>query len=206
MDNNPYTKAIIKDYRSCYTIMWDYIREQNLFVEFFLNHTGFELITLHLSVFIFSLTLTFSLNALFFNKEEISNKYKGKLKFADTLLRAFYSFLFGVVLLHLIRLLMNYSMMIDTIIVEIKEKQILLNFLRKYLKKVRIRIIIVFLLKIVLIVLFLYYMSTFCAVYQGSQIKWFKGGLTSFLITICTSTAISFSVCVLRILGLYYKS
>ena len=206
IDNNPYTKALVKDYRSCFIIMWEYIREHNLFCRIFLNRTGFDLITLHLSVFIFSLTLTFALNALFFNNEEISNKYNGKLKFADTFLRALYSFLFGVVLLHLIRLLMNYSMMIDTLIVEIKEKQILLRVLRKYLKTVRIRIIIVFVLEIILVAFFWYYMSTFCAVYQGSQIEWFKGGWTSFIITICTSIAISFSVCILRFLGLYYKS
>ena len=49
-------------------------------------------------------------------------------------------------------------------------------------------------------------MSTFCAVHHGSQIEWFKGGWISFLITILFSIVISFSVCILRYCGLYYKS
>lgn len=206
IDNNPYTKAVIKDYRNCLIIMWEYISEHNFFFTIFLHKNEYDLITLHLSVFIFYLTLSFALNALFFNNEEISSKYKGKLNYANTLLRAFSSFLLSVVLLNFINLIMNYSMMIHTLIVEIKEKRTLLILLKNYLKKVRIRIVFLFYFEILSILFLWYYMSTFCAVYHGSQIEWFKGGWISFLITILFSIVISFSVCILRYCGLYYKS
>ena len=35
IDNNPYTKAIVKDYRNYFSVMWEYIREHNLFCRIF---------------------------------------------------------------------------------------------------------------------------------------------------------------------------
>ena len=206
IDNNPYSNAVIKDNRNYFIILWEYIREHNIFCRIFLHKTGFELFPLHLSVFVFNLTLSFSLNGLFFSDDEISKKYKGELTYIATLLRSIYSCVLGVVLLQIVQVLMNYSLMLNTLLVEIKEKTTLLFFLNKFLKKVRFKIILIFSIEIVLIIVFWYYMITFCAVYHGSQIEWFKGGWTSFLITILTSFGISFAICILRYCGLTYKS
>lgn len=101
---------------------------------------------------------------------------------------------------------MNYSLMLHTLLVEIKEKKVLLLFLSKFMKKVRIKIILIFVIASILMIVFWYFMITFCAVYPGSQLEWFKGGWTSFLITFFSSFGISLSVCILRYCGLTYKS
>ena len=206
IDNTPYSKAIIKENRNYLIVLWEYIKEHNIFCRIFLHKTGFELFPLHLSLFIFSLSLSFSLNGLFLNDKDISKKYKGELTYIATLLRAIYSCLIGVILLQIVQMLMNYSLMLHTLLVEIKEKKILLLLLSKYMRKVRIKITLIFVIESILMIVFWYFMITFCAVYPGSQLEWFKGGWTSFLITFFTSFGISLSVCILRYCGITYKS
>ena len=103
IDNTPYSKTIIKEKRNCLLVLWEYIKEHNIFCRIFLNKTGFELFPLHLSVFIFNLSLSFSLNGLFLNDKDISKKYKGELTYIATVLRAIYSCLLGVILLKLFK-------------------------------------------------------------------------------------------------------
>ena len=55
-----------------------------------------------------------------------------------------------------------------------------LNLINEKLKKLKLKLIIYFILIFILGLLFLYYVSAFCAVYRYSQKYWFYGFLESF--------------------------
>ena len=117
-----------------------------------------------------------------------------------------FSFILSEIIIHFVNLIFRYTIMIDTIISEIKESKELLSNMRKYLKRLERIINLIFMIEIILVFVFWYFMSTFCAVYHGSQIDWFKGGWTTFFITILFSFIISLFVSMLRYFGLYCKS
>ena len=84
----------------------------------------------------------------------------------------------------------------------IREKFNYLDYLRimEYkLKKLRIKLIIYFILVVSLGLLFLYYVTSFCAVYRHSQKYWFYGCLESFGI----DSLVSLVMCILLSLFRY---
>lgn len=136
----------------------------------------------------------------------MSKRYNNKLNFISNILRSVYSCLVGVILHSIIQSFSKYYPLIDSVMLEEKNhyrtKVLVKNFFY-YLKK---KIIILFIFVILCFLFFWYYTSAFCAVYSGSQVEWFKGGWTSFLISIITSFLLSLSLSGLRILALCYKS
>ena len=79
------------------------------------------------------------------------------------------------------------------IIKERKNKQEYFNSMNHELRKLRNKLIIYFIFVYIFGIIFLYYVSAFCAVYQNSQLFWFYGCLES----LAMDTSLPFILCLL---------
>ena len=126
--------------------------------------------------------ISFFLNALFYTDDYISDAYHndGVLDFISGLPKSFYSFLATLLLTNLLKMLSNSKSELMKLIRENSKDKDYINMINAKLKKLKIKLIIYFILIFILGLLFLYYVSAFCAVYRYSQKYWFFGFLESF--------------------------
>ena len=89
-------------------------------------------------------------------------------------------------------MLSNSKVELKKIIREYSKDKRYLTLINAKLTKLRIKLVIYFILVFLLGFIFLYYVSSFCAVYQYSQKYWFYGCLESFGM----DSAVSFIGCI----------
>ena len=91
---------------------------------------------------------------------------------------------------------------------EIKDKSSYLYAFNKFIKIVKIKVILYFLMEILIIVFSFYYIIIFCIIYSKSQISLLVNYLMSIVETLALSIIVSFVVALTRKIGLKgaYKS
>ena len=166
----------------------------------------YELICLNISVYIFSLSINFTLNGLFFTNDVISKRHKGSVSFISTILRSIYSSIIGIFIMVIPKKLIFYFPIMETIIKEVKNQIKLSIYLKKLIRIVKFKIFLYFLFVLIFNILFIYYITCFCAIYKCSQIEWFLGGLRSFFISFLVSFVSSLLVTILRFISLMFKN
>ena len=184
------------DHRGAFSMYWDVFKDNQSFLKVFSFKTNYDLISIKLSAFFFSLAVDFTLNAVFFSDDVISEKYKnnGKLSFLSEILKSLYSAAIGLILSSFILSLSSYTEMLELLSREYKFQKGYVELCKSFLSKVKRRIVMFFALMFVLMFFFLYYVSLFCIVYKGSQLSWFKGGWISFAICLLITLMRFFSL------------
>ena len=126
--------------------------------------------------------MNFFLNALFYTDEYISDAYhnNGVLDFVSGLPKSIYSFVSTLIITNLLKMLSNNKSELMQLIKESSKNKKYLKLINIKLKKLRNKLIIYYILIFSLGLLFLYYVSAFCAVYRYSQKYWLYGCLESF--------------------------
>ena len=71
-----------------------------------------------MSVYLFCLSLDFTLNAVFFTDDLISERYNGDLGFLSNILRSIYSCIVGSILQSIMQSFSKYYPLIDSLILE----------------------------------------------------------------------------------------
>lgn len=206
IDELPFELAVETDKRKILYQFLDVYKDKEPFLRSLFTQSKTELIGSNLSVYIFCLSLDFTLNALFFTDDVMSKRYNGELGFLSNILRSIYSCIVGSILQSIMQSFSKYYPLIDSLILDGKNHERTLILVKHFFFYLKRKIIILFTAEILCLLFFWYYTAAFCAVYSGSQIEWFKGGWTSFLISLVTSFFISISLSGLRTLALFYKS
>ena len=148
--------------------------------------------------------ISFFLNALFYTDEYISDAYhnNGVLDFVSGLPKAIYSFLATLLLTNLLKMLSNSKSELMKLIRENSKDKEYINMINAKLKKLKLKLIIYFILIFILGLLFLYYVSAFCAVYRYSQKYWFFGCLESFGMDFLVAFFISLFLSLLKFIAI----
>ena len=139
--------------------------------------------------------ISFFLNALFYTDDYISDAYhnNGVLDFVSGLPKSIYSFLATLIITNLLKMLSNSKDEMKKLIKEKSKDKEYINLTNIKLKKLRNKLIIYFILVFLLGAFFLYYVSSFCAVYRYSQKYWFFGCLESFVM----DSLVAFIICII---------
>ena len=187
--------AVIKDKRSCLRIYWSYLVESQIILGTFFTENYLDLFVIKFSFFICTFQISFFLNAFFYTDEYISNAYHndGILDFVTGLPKALYSFIATLITTNLLRMLSNSKSELLQIIRHRKKALNYIKIVNNKLIKLSCKLFIYFTLTFLLGLFFLYYVTSFCAVYSHSQKYWFMGCLESFAI----DSLVSFIICIL---------
>ena len=137
-----------------------------------------------IDLFAFSLTLSFAMNAIFFNDETMHKIYEdeGSFNLIYNLPQIIYSSIISGVLLYFLKLLA----LSEDLILKFKSNKSTeqLNAREKSLKKcIRIKLVFYFILSTFFLLFFWYYISMFCAIYVNTQIHLIKDTIISFIMS-----------------------
>ena len=202
-----YEVAIIYDKRSYLRMYWSFLIESQIILETFCTDNHLYLFVVKLSFFICTFQISFFLNALFYTDDYISDAYHndGVLDFISGLPKSFYSFIATLITTNLLKMLSNSKNELIRVIRRRNKFNNYLNIINIKMKKLRNKLIIYFIFVFLLGILFLYYVTSFCAVYRNSQKYWFIGCLESFAIDSLVSVIVCVFTSFLRYISIRNK-
>ena len=176
----PYKEAIIYDKRNYTQYYWSIIKKGNILLFAIIENNDYNSIELKICLFLFSFGLYYTVNALFFNDSTIQKMYKeGKYDFIYQIPKIIYSTLISSV----INLLMKILSLTESNIISLKKNNTIntleqdINTLKKCLV---IKFVLFFIISYIFLVIFWFYVSTFCAVYRIDAIYLFEDTIISF--------------------------
>ena len=177
-----------------------------LFLLTFIRENDYNSRIIKVCLFLNNIALFLTVNTLFFNDSTMHQIFedKGSFNFIYQLPQILYSTLIAVV----IKSILNYISLTEKNVLEIKNKtnyKSAINEKNKFLKFVRIKFIIFHLLNILFLIVFWYYTSCFCAVYNKTQITLVKDTLISYVTSNIYPFFISIFPGIFRIVSLKSK-
>ena len=198
-----YEEAIIYDKRTFIKIYWDILcREHKIIFTFFICNDH-NLLYIKYARFIFLFATDMAMNVFFFSDESMNKIFLnyGKYNFFQQIPQIIYT----TIISQLIEVFLCYLSLTDKHIYQIKnltkisDKNEILNIL----KCIKIKLVGFFIFTFVLFTFYWYTVSSFCGIYENTQITFLKDSLLSFLLGILYPIAIylipsSLRICALR--------
>ena len=202
--NMDFEESLRNDHRTFFRTYLAILTEEHIILNTFFMDVYLELRVIKLSFLIFSLEISFFLNALFYTDQYISDTYHndGVLDFFSSIPKSLYSFFLTLIVINLLKLLYSSKRQLMRIIKERKTKQKYLELTDAELNRLRKKIGIYFIIVFLFGIFFLYYVSSFCAVYHHSQLFWFYGCLESLAFDMSTPFLFGLILTNLRYWGL----
>ena len=145
----------------------------------FYTYTDYNSKFIKIILFLFSFSLSFTINALFFNDTTLHKIYedKGEYNFIYQIPNILYS----TIITSLINIIIKYLSLTEKEILEIKnEKNFLKDKIYTNLKKMSKKLIIFFILTFLFLLFFWFYLTCFCGIYKNSQIHLITDTSSSF--------------------------
>jgi hypothetical protein len=225
LDNYNYGEAIKYDKRTFCRIYYICILAEENILNIILVNSPLELKSLRICLLIFIYSCDFALNTLFYFNSNISDKYhyNGNNKFFYTIFNnmsiSVISSFISLVLLIFFKILTTSKDDIEDLFRKeerkmrknsnyvvnfIKRKQILMK-VYEINKKLKIKIIIFFIIEFSVILFFFYFVTAFCEVYKESQISWITDSLISFLLSFPIELGIALLIAVLYKISIQKK-
>ena len=199
-----FEKAFLFDKRSFIRMYWAFLVDTQIILGTFCTENYLNLFVIKLSFFIYTFQISFFLNAFFYTDEYISDAYHndGILDFVSGLPKSIYSFVATLITTNLLKMLSNSKNELMKVIREKRGDKNYSYLIEIKLRKLRKKLFAYFIFVFILGLLFLYYVSTFCAVYRHSQLYWFIGCLESFGIDSLVAIIICILLALLRYISI----
>ena len=204
-----YSKAVDYDKRSFFIFYKDLIKREHLIIFTFLPMRDYNIYSIKISKFIFSISLDFALNVVFFFDDTMHKIYLdyGKYNFIYQIPQIIYSTLVSEAL----DVLLKYLCLTEKDIYKIKNLEKKKNQVKgkqkifKIIKCMKIKLLCYFLFTFLFMCFFWYFIAAFCAVYKNTQVFFIKDSMLSLLISILYPFVLYLLPTALRILSLKDK-
>ena len=202
-----YKDALLYDKRTYFQYYISLLRTKHPLSFSFIPLKDYNSIIIKIDIFILSFSTIYAVNTLFFNDSTIHQIYKdkGDYNFSYFFPKALFSFLISNIINIIIRLIF----LSERNILEIKSEQNRKKAINKN-EKVRrciiIKYILFFSIGSLFLLLFWYYLSAFCAVYQNSQVFLILNTFISFCISLVYPLFINIFPGIFRIYSLKNKN
>ena len=196
-ENMSYKDALIFDKRNFFLTFYYYLLRKIELLNLFFNRSVFESFFLLLSVYLLSLLMDFTMNSLLYSDDYMEKKYKnnGKLDFFSSFFLSFLSNIISFCIIWLINRLINYSLILELVYLEVKNAKNYYKLLSIIIPIIKKRLIIYIIINLIISIFCCYYLTIFCIIYKNSQyslfINYLTGNITSLLIAIILSIIIS---------------
>ena len=180
-----YKEALLIDKRTYFEYYWSLLKKKHIILFIFMPVNDYNLITIKLGLFIFSFCLYLTVNALFFTDKTMHKIYedKGIFNILFQLPQIIYSTLISTLISMIIKL---FALSEKDVIKLRQTKNKSKSFENSYklFKWLIVKFNLFFFISIFLLMIFWYYISTFCAVYKNTQKILIKNTFTGFGITL----------------------
>ena len=207
LDSMKYEDAIEYDKRTYFQYYMSLIKQKHLIIFTFFNKNDYNLFTIKLTLFIFSFSLYFTVNALFFDDNTMNKIYQnqGHLKYFFYTLHIIYSTLISsFITLILRKLALSSKNMLKIKNIQGKKEALIESV--KLIKLLNIKFNVFYIISLLLLIFFWYFISAFCAVYNNTQKILFQNTFSSFVLSLIYPFGLNLIPGLFRIPALKAKS
>jgi len=200
LNNLEYQKALEIDKRKYLQYYISLLKRRQIIIFTFYTNDDYNSKIIKISLFLFSFSIYFTINTLFFNDSTMHNIYeaKGEYNFIYQIPIILYSTIISVIINYLIKLLS----LSEKNIIKIKnneEKEKINEVFLKIKNILIIKFTFFYIFNFVFLIFFWFYISSFCAVYQNTQIYLIKDTIISFSLSLLYPFGICLIPGILRI-------
>ena len=188
--NMTFTQACDSDKRNPFIMIWDtFVVKVRLMNVIFIPQ-AFGVITMEISILLFSIIMDFTFNAFLFGDDTISkiNDGNGKLDFFTSWIIALISGIISRFLTRYVVGLTDYKDMLIFFLLESTTSTRARKFLKEYVQKIKKNLRLYLILELVLMVFYIFYLTLFGALYKNSQnalfISYIRGLITYIIYTL----------------------
>ena len=203
-----YEKALIYDKRSFIECYLSVLRINHLLVfSFYCNNKDYNPQIIKIFLFFLFFAVHFTINSLFFNDATMHKIYedKGSFNFIYQIPQIIISSLISGFLDFIIKYLSSPEK--DIIIIKNEKENNNLDILsKKTLIKIKIKLVLFFILAFLLLSGFTFYVSCFCGVYVNTQVHLIKDSFISFFLSLLYPLGYFILACLLRLCSLNSKN
>ena len=189
-----YKLAVKLDKRSILLIYWAILKREHLIFFTFCSCNDYNLVSVKITRFIFLIIGDMALNTFFFSDESMHKLFLnyGKYNFIQQIPEITYSTIISL----LIEVFLCFLSLTDKYFYLLKSSFVKgdKNEIKKIIKCIKIKLIIFFIFIFIFFTIYWYIIIIFCGVYRNTQIAFIK------------DSAISFSICLIYPLFLYFIS
>ena len=176
-----YKQALLYDKRTFIQYYWDLLKRKHLILFTFISNNDYNIFHIKLSLFLFSFSLYFTVNAFFFEDKTMHKIYesKGNLDF----LLKIPNILYSTIISSFINIIIKLLALSNKDILKIKQitnKEESLKESAKLSKILKIKFNLFFIISFVFLLFFWYFIAAFCAVYKNTQGILIENTMTSF--------------------------
>ena len=198
LNNLSYYDALRFDNRGYFQYYFSLLKMKHIIIFTFYTNSDYNSRIIKIVLFIFSFSLYFTINTFFFNDSTMHKIYEeqGNFNFIYQLPQILYS----TVICSIINAIIKYLSLSEKDILKLKEKR---NNLKEksdsLLKLLQCKFIVFYILIYIFLILFWYYVSSFCVVYKNTQIHLIKDTLISFSLSLIYPFGLNLLPGILRI-------
>ena len=177
------------------------LKTKHLIIFTFYTKTDYNSRILKIILFLLSFTLFYTVNALFFTDSTMHQIYEdeGAFNFVYQIPQILYSTVISTVIKFIISFLSLTEKNFSKINNNCKTKKEAKEEMNKIFSSASKKFIAFFSINFILLIIFWYYLSCFCAVYKNTQVYLIKDTLLSFAISLLYPFALNFLPAILRI-------
>ena len=203
--------AVDYDKRSFLRFLWRVCKRKIIFLKPFTDISIFEPFDIRICAFLFYITWYFVFTCLFFRDKYIGAMFltQKKLKYNYTLKHVFGRSIYVGLICSIISILCDYCFSVKMKFVRLiryeKNQDFFLNKIKVIMNHYKCRIVLFFIIDFILMLFCWYYVSSFCAVYIGTQNDMIIAAILAILFGVIFQMIFSFIITLLRHLGLKNK-
>ena len=200
LNNLIYEEALKIDKRNYYQYYISLIKSKHDIIFTFFTKNDFNSTIIKISLLLLSFSLYFTINGLFFNDSAIHQilVYEGSFNLNYQIPQVLYSIIISGVLNNIIR----YFSLSEKNVLNIKNMEKTRKEEKEEYKCITIKFIIFFILNFILLFLFWFYISCFCAVYYNTQHYLIKDTMISYGLSLIYPFVLNLIPGIFRIIAL----
>ena len=178
-----YKEALKNDKRTYFQYYFSLLKKKISILFSFYPNKDYNSQIIKSFLFFFYWASDIAINALFFTDDTMHKIYvdSGEFNLGYQLPQIIYSFLISYV----INFIIEYLSLSEDLIISIKRSKIInLHKNKKIINCMKVKFLLFFIVSFILLLIFWYYITCFCCVYENTQIHLFKDSLMSFVISL----------------------
>ena len=177
-----YEEAVKLDKRNFFTIYFAILKREHIILFTFCSCNDFNLLYIKIARFIVLFATDMAMNVFFFNDETMNKIFLsyGKYNIVQQIPKIVYSTILSLIL----EVFLCYLSMTDKYIYKIKNSEFNSKQVLNIFRCMNLKLIIFFIFTFILFIFYWYIVTSFCEVYQNTQIIFIKDSLFSFLLGI----------------------
>ena len=180
LNNLKYKDAIKKDKRKFFEYYISLLKRRQIIIFTFYINDDYNSRIIKISYFLFSFSVIYVINALFFKDSTMHEIYeeKGSYNYIYQIPKVLYS----TAISGIINFSFKYLSLSEKYVIQLREeeKKNIKNKFQKLIKTLIIKFIIFYILSFIFLIFFWFYLSSFCAVYKNTQVFLIKDTLAGF--------------------------